>query len=136
MKRLLWMLVLISGDLVGIRYNNAKKNTQLCLNTTPDFGTRHFIVGYKEKVAPMAVETETAAIAIKEKKTSQRTSHKKQKDIRGGAELIDKNCKMQSFFTSIHDLSDILVSVITEAKKKLCIAEFTLTDHRIEVFVI
>lgn len=135
MKRLLLMLALITGDLVGARDNGVKKNMQLCLNTTPDFGTRHFIVGYKEKITPVKEETETVVVA-KEKKKSQRASRKKQKDTRGGAELIDKNCKMQSFFTSVHDLSDILASVITEAQKKLCIAAFTLTDPRIVNLVI
>ena len=132
MKRLLWIMLSVSLNCVGLHCKVAKKNTQLCLNTPPDFGKRHFIVGYKEQGAPAQTVIEGAELpAVKEKKKHKRASHKKEEHVRGGAEVIDKNCKMQSFFTSIHDLADILMSVISEAQKSLCIAAFTLTEPRI-----
>ena len=137
MKRLLWIMLSVSLNCVGLHCKVAKKNTQLCLNTPPDFGKRHFIVGYKEQGAPAQTVIEGAELpAVKEKKKHKRASHKKEETVRGGAELIDKNCTMQAFFTSAHDLADILMSVIAEARKSLCIAAFTLTEPRIADLVI
>jgi phosphatidylserine/phosphatidylglycerophosphate/cardiolipin synthase-like enzyme len=75
----------------------------------------------------------------KEKKQSKRGAQKKQDNVhnvRGGAELIDKNCATQAFFTSVHDLADIVISLIAQARKNLCIAAFTLTEPRIANLVI
>ena len=82
MKRLLWIMLSISLNIAGMHSNArtvkngmSKRNTQLCLNTTPDFGTRHFIVGYKEKNVPARTVHE-----IKEK-NSLKLFHKKSKKL-------------------------------------------------------
>jgi len=112
-----------------------KKNTQLCLNTPRDFGTTHFIIGYKEKSNSPVIEP---IIEKKEKKRrqSQHTAQKKQKVTRGGANLIDKNRMTQSFFSSVHDISDILLHIMAEAQRSLYIEVFSLTDQRIANLII
>jgi phosphatidylserine/phosphatidylglycerophosphate/cardiolipin synthase-like enzyme len=126
MKQLLFLIV-VCLSLIA----DEQRNTQLCLNSSANFGTTHFIVGYKDSTVPIKVES-----VIHEKKELKRTSHKKQGNIRGGANLVDKNRTTQSFFTTIHDLSDILLSLISQSQKSLYIAAFTLTDKRIADLII
>jgi phosphatidylserine/phosphatidylglycerophosphate/cardiolipin synthase-like enzyme len=126
MKQLL-LLIAVS---ISLRAEE-QKNIQLCLNSSPNFGTTHFIVGYKDSASPVKVES-----VIHEKKQLKRIAHKKQENIRGGASLVDKNRMTQSFFTTIHDLSDILLSLISQSQKSLYIAAFTLTDKRIADLII
>jgi phosphatidylserine/phosphatidylglycerophosphate/cardiolipin synthase-like enzyme len=93
-------------------------NTQVCFNNTPaTFGTTHFIVGYNEKPTP-----------TKEKR--RRVAHKKQQFC-DHVSCLDKNRTTQSFFTTIHDLSPILLELMSDAKGCLYIAAFSLTDMRI-----
>lgn len=93
-------------------------NSQVCLNNTPPtFGTTHFIVGYDEKASPK-----------KEKK--RHVAHKKQQFC-DNVSCLDKNRMTQSFFTTIHDLSPILLELMSDAKGCLYIAAFSLTDMRI-----
>jgi hypothetical protein len=101
MKQLLFLIV-VCLSLIA----DEQRNTQLCLNSSANFGTTHFIVGYKDSTVPIKVES-----VIDEKKELKRTSYKKQGNIRGGANLVDKNRTTQSFFTTIHDLSDILLNM-------------------------
>lgn len=80
MKRLLWIMLSVSLNCVGLHCKVAKKNTQLCLNTPPDFGKRHFIVGYKEQGAPAQTVIEGAELpAVKEKRSTSVLLIKKRK---------------------------------------------------------
>ena len=89
---------------------NKVRNMQLCLNNTPPgFGKTHFIVGYQEK---------------------RRAFHKKD-HLCNEPSCLDKTRTTQSFFTTIHDLSPILLELISDTKKCLYIAAFSLTDMRI-----
>lgn len=133
MKQLLSILLMISFNAASMqcimraRAQRPPRNMQLCLNTTPDFGKRHFILGYKQKntfVAPVVVVEQK-----KQVKKNKRPRSKKQQ--LPGAELVDKNRPTQSFFTSIHDLSAIVLDQLLEAKKSIHIAAFALTDSRI-----
>jgi phosphatidylserine/phosphatidylglycerophosphate/cardiolipin synthase-like enzyme len=74
---------------------------------------------------PIVVENQKQS-----QKKAKRVVLKKQK-LLPGAELVDKNRITQSFFTSIHDLSDIILNQLSGAKKSLYIAAFNLTDNRI-----
>jgi phosphatidylserine/phosphatidylglycerophosphate/cardiolipin synthase-like enzyme len=137
MKRLLWLAFFIIGDLFGISgvsrlAKNIKHTTQLCLNNSDNFGTTHFIVGYKERVSPVKT-----VYAIPEKKQHvKRATQKKHKDIRGGAELIDKNRVAQSFCSLYHDIGDIIERIISEAQKVLYLAAFSLTDKKIADLIV
>lgn len=98
------------------------------LNTTPNFGTTHFIVGYKDK---SALEKE------KKRGDKKQLSHRmSRKGKNNGAALIDKDRTTQSFFTTIHDISDILLEIISQAQKSLYIATFNLTDQRIANLIV
>ncbi len=90
----------------------------LCFNNTPStFGKTHFIVGYEKKPT-----------VIKDKK--RHVSHKKQQPC-NDVSCLDKNRITQSFFTTIHDLSPILLELMSDTKRCLHIAAFSLTDMRI-----
>jgi phosphatidylserine/phosphatidylglycerophosphate/cardiolipin synthase-like enzyme len=90
----------------------------LCFNNTPStFGKTHFIVGYEAKPT-----------AVKDKK--RHTNHKKQQPC-NDVSCLDKTRITQSFFTTIHDLSPILLELMSDAKRCLHIAAFSLTDMRI-----
>src|SRR5579872_4340062 len=133
MKRFLWLIVCIASSSHALPTKKIKDiNTQLCLNTPRDFGTKHFIVGYKEKVNPRIIDEQP-----QKKQQPPRINHKKQKSIYvGGAELIDPRRTTQSFFSSVHDIADILLHVISLAEKKLYITAFSLTDIKIADLVI
>jgi phosphatidylserine/phosphatidylglycerophosphate/cardiolipin synthase-like enzyme len=96
------------------------KTKQLCFNNvSPQFGTTHFIVGHKEKNLPKQKLKKHQSFVDKNRMSAPRTS------------LIDQNRISQSFFTTEHDLSPILLEVMQQAKKRLYIAAFSLTDQRI-----
>ena len=83
-----------------------------------NFGTTHFIVGYRGKIVP-------------KKELKKHRLARKQSMLLDGTSLIDKNRVSQSFFTTIHDLSSILSELISQTNKRLYIAAFILTDSRI-----
>jgi phosphatidylserine/phosphatidylglycerophosphate/cardiolipin synthase-like enzyme len=130
MKKLFFILF-FSAFLVGSPRQQSLKNMQLCLNNTDNFGKTHFIVGYKEKKP-------TVVLPKKRDSEKKRKQVRKKNDVpvRCGAELIDKNRHTQSFFTSIHDLSDIILALLVQAEKSISIAAFTLTDARIADLII
>lgn len=120
MKRLfLFIACFIFGmQMVDAIPRKALKNTQICFNDAPrTFGTTHFILGYKE---PKPLK----------KKYKKQKVHPSANSF-SGSSFIDKNRTSQAFFTTIHDLSPILLEIMTQAKKCLYIAAFTLTDSRI-----
>ncbi len=112
-----------------------EQNVQLCLNTSSNFGTTHFIVGYKDNqfIDKSQDTIDTSHTIVNTKRTSKELSRKKQNN---GAELIDSNRTTQSFFTTIHDISDILLQIISQAQKSLYIATFNLTDQRIANLIV
>jgi phosphatidylserine/phosphatidylglycerophosphate/cardiolipin synthase-like enzyme len=125
MKQFRYALLGMFCSILNIHVVEASKNKlsnlKVCFNNAPPtFGTTHFIVGYDKKVIP---------------KTEKRhVIHKKQQfsdNITG----LDKKRTTQSFFTTIHDLSPILLEIMADAKKCLYIAAFNLTDMRIVDYV-
>src|SRR6185503_11369145 len=91
---------------------NKLSHMKVCFNNVPPtFGRTHFIVGHEERIVPQ-----------KEKKLH--VAHKKQQVSVSG---LDKKRTTQSFFTTIHDLSPILLEIMADAKKCLYIAAFNLT---------
>lgn len=113
---------LVNINIVEASGKNRLRNMQHCFNDTPrTFGKTHFIVGYTEK-----------PIVKKEKK--RHVAHKQQQFC-DGIFCLDKNRITQSFFTTIHDLSPILLEIISDAKKRLYIAAFNVTDMRIVDYV-
>lgn len=124
MRRFLYMLIVVVFNMSGLHITrvsqkNIQKNMQLCFNDRPrNFGTTHFIVGYNEKNIP-------------DKNHRQHKVVKQHKSLIDGAAVIDKDRISQSFFTTIHDLSPILLEIMSSTKKRLYLAAFNLTDMRI-----
>jgi phosphatidylserine/phosphatidylglycerophosphate/cardiolipin synthase-like enzyme len=109
---------IVSAQHIEALPKNEIHNMEVCFNdTSPNFGKTHFIVGYTEK-----------PISKKEKK--RHSSHKKQQFC-NDISCLDKTRITQSFFTTIHDLSPILLEIMSDAKRCLYIAAFSLTDMRI-----
>lgn len=132
MRRLQCVLICLVFNMSGIHLThavrkNVPKNMQLCFNNTPrTFGTTHFIMGYDGK----------PNLGNQHKK-HQSIPHKKQhKILLDGAAVIDRDRISQSFFTTIHDLSPVLLEIMTDAKKCLYVAAFNLTDFRIVNYLI
>lgn len=99
------------------------KNMQLCLNDTPheNFGTTHFIVGYHPSSQKLRRAHKASGHPIK----------RSQNIISDEPSTVDKNRMSQSFFTTLQELSPILLEIMSEAKTCLYIAAFHLTDIRI-----
>jgi phospholipase D len=130
MKRLFTALILLfARDSVSMHrvLQSGKsiipKNTQFCLNTPRNFGTTHFIVGYKEPQIQPAKTIEN----------KQKIFDVKPPFIIAGssAHLIDATRDTQSFFTTKHDISSVVLELLAQAKKNINIAAFSLTDVRI-----
>ena len=104
------------------------KNVQLCLNDTPheNFGTTHFIVGYHPSSPPF----DKLRASGRRVKQPHRVK-KSQNIIIDEPSVIDKNRISQSFFTTLQELSPILLEIMAEAKTCLYVAAFNLTDMRI-----
>src|SRR5258708_4168979 len=77
------------------------------------FGTTHFIVGYKEN--PYSKQSKNkSTITSKHAVLESATQNT----------CIDRNCVVQSFFTTVRDLSPIVLSMIEETEKTLYLAAF------------
>ncbi|HEX4068860.1 MAG TPA: phospholipase D-like domain-containing protein [Candidatus Babeliales bacterium] len=121
MKQLQSISLIVLCNILNIHTIQTSQNklgsTKICFNNAPPtFGTTHFIVGYEGK--------------SNSKKAKKTVVHKKQQfshTIHG----LDKKRITQSFFTTIHDLSPILLEIMSEAETHLYIAAFNLTDMRI-----
>jgi phosphatidylserine/phosphatidylglycerophosphate/cardiolipin synthase-like enzyme len=127
MKQIHYLLMCIvfnmsSMHIVRAARKHMHKNMQLCLNDTPqNFGTTHFIVGYHEKVP-------TSLSRRGPKEHTRRRSHN---IIINEPSTIDTDRISQSFFTTLQELSPIILEVMSEAKTCLHIAAFHLTDIRV-----
>jgi phosphatidylserine/phosphatidylglycerophosphate/cardiolipin synthase-like enzyme len=109
--------VLLSMFFIIFNGEVSSKNPKLFFNNAPPtFGRTHFIVGYEHKSHP--------------KIQKKYVVHKKQQ-FSDSASGLDKKRVTQSFFTTIHDLSPILLEIMADAKECLYIAAFNLTDMRI-----
>jgi phosphatidylserine/phosphatidylglycerophosphate/cardiolipin synthase-like enzyme len=123
MKRLNYLLLSLFFFIVSAQHIEALpkikvNNTQLSFNNTPPtFGTTHFIIGYEEK-------------PVTKKERKRHSNHKKQQAC-NDISCLDKTRITQSFFTTIHDLSPILLEIMSDTKRCLYLAAFSLTDMRI-----
>ncbi len=98
------------------------RSTQLCLNTPRNFGTTHFIEGYKNPQSSVADVAEKKPVFSDTRPPIIGAS---------SAHLIDETRQTQSFFTTIHDIGSIVLKVISESKESINVAAFSLTDKRI-----
>lgn len=105
-----------------INPKNTPRNTQLCLHTPRDFGTKHFIVGYKSPKKLSVKITPVEEISVSQKPFI----------INGSsAHLIDESRHTQSFFTTVHNTTSIILEIFNQAQKSIAIAAFYLTDMSI-----
>jgi phosphatidylserine/phosphatidylglycerophosphate/cardiolipin synthase-like enzyme len=118
MKQLRYAL--LSIFFIALNVEASRKNLKVCFNNAPPtFGTTHFIVGYENK-SPSPSSQKLRRVNKKHQSLSFDT-------VSG----INKQRITQSFFTTIHDLSPILLEIMADAKECLYIAAFNLTDMRI-----
>ena len=94
------------------------RNKQLCLNSPRDFGT-HFIVGSKNQRISAIKTTPVKNISVNQQPFIVNGS---------SAHLIDESRQTQSFFTTVHNITSIIVHVIAQAQKSIMLAAFCLTD--------
>lgn len=95
------------------------KNKQLCLNTPRNFGTTHFIRGYKH--TPSTTYQAVPAITHQPAPIINKSS----------AHLIDPTCHTQVFFPSIHHITSIIIDSIQHAQKEITVAIYSLTERNI-----
>lgn len=101
-----------------------QKNNQWCLNTPHNFGSTHFIVGYDNK--------DSSIISNANADSTKTLINEDDQIINGSsAHLIDASRQTQSFFTTIHDITSIILKLIEQAEKDITMAIFSLTDARI-----
>jgi len=129
MKRLLGLLLLFfSVDAVSMSRvfepsrRIASRNTQLSFNTPRNFGTTHFIAGYKNPQNSVVEGAEKKQVFFDDRPPIIGAS---------SAHLLDKARQTQSFFTTIHDISSIILTIISESKENIDVEAFSLTDKRI-----
>lgn len=122
MKRLCFVLMGTIVNLSGMNLvQHVAKGTQLCFNNTPsNFGTTHFIRGYKY----------TKDIRPKFKKKI--VAYDREPIINGSSvHLLDESRTVQSFFPSVHNIPSIVEYILAQAEDSIRIAAFALTDKRI-----
>lgn len=119
MKRSLLVVMSVCLNISGMMHmaRPLQKNMQLCFNAPRTFGTTHFIKGYQTKNRIMPENNKKMVVDL--------TPCKKENN---SAYLIDENSLVQSFFGSMHNLSSIILNILAQAEKTICIAAFTLTD--------
>lgn len=122
MKRLLLLLFLCS--IIHAKKPSRKisyqRDNRLCFNAPRNFGSTHFIVGYDTKNVSAISDPSPASISEIAPIINGSSVH-----------LIDTSRQTQSFFTTIHDITSIIVKLIEQAEKNISIAIFSLTDARI-----
>ena len=99
-----------------------QKNEQVIFNAPPNFGKTHFIVGYENPSQELSHNSATQQILVNQKPFVVDGS---------SAHLIDVTRHTQSFFTSIHDVTSIILYMLEHAEKNITVAAFALTDARI-----
>lgn len=124
LKALLFLCFAINGKnfhhSTSSKITSYSKNNQLCLNTPRNFGTTHFIVGYDTKDASTISDSPKILVNEVDPIINGSSTH-----------LIDASRQTQSFFTTIHDITSIILKLIEQAEKSITIAIFSLTDTRI-----
>jgi len=95
------------------------KNTQVSLNTPRNFGTTHFIRGYKH-TPPTAFQTIPIDVPQPNPIINKSSAH-----------LIDPTCHTQVFFPSIHHITSIIIDIIKNAQNSITIAIYSLTEKNI-----
>jgi phosphatidylserine/phosphatidylglycerophosphate/cardiolipin synthase-like enzyme len=127
MKRLVSIATLLfSLNLMSMSslFQSAKRvgsrKTQTSYNSST-FGKTHFIRGYSTPAYPAAVPKKEEIVLDQRPFIVDGSS----------AHLIDESRSSQSFFSSIHDITSIIVQVIDTATAVLEIAAFTLTHPEI-----
>lgn len=98
-----------------------EKNEQIIFNAPPNFGKTHFIVGYENPPQELS-NNATQQILVNQKPFIVDGS---------SAHLIDESRNTQSFFTSIHEVTSIILYLLEQAQKSITVAAFALTDVRI-----
>jgi phosphatidylserine/phosphatidylglycerophosphate/cardiolipin synthase-like enzyme len=94
-----------------------QKNMQLCFDAPRTFGTTHFIRGYQTKNRIIPENHKKVVVDV--------IPLKKEVD---SAYLIDDKSLIQSFFGSMHNLSSVILKILSQAQKSIRIAAFALTD--------
>jgi phosphatidylserine/phosphatidylglycerophosphate/cardiolipin synthase-like enzyme len=97
------------------------RNRQLCLNTPRNFGTTHFIRGYKHKPKISSISQQAVPIINEPAPIINGSS----------AHLIDPTCHTQLFFSSTHHITSIILDVIKHAQKDITLAIYTLTEKNV-----
>jgi len=97
------------------------KGAQLCFNNAPpNFGTTHFIRGYKHKQDINPYVEKKSVVSHIEPIINDSSVH-----------LLDESRSVQSFFPSVHNIPSIVVHILSQAQTSIRIAAFALTDNRI-----
>jgi phosphatidylserine/phosphatidylglycerophosphate/cardiolipin synthase-like enzyme len=103
--------------------NKLKNMTSYFPQTPRTFGKTHFIRGYDHSVEDSKNKFITSSKHNLLEDTKAVTTSENR--------FIDRNRSVQSFFTTINDLSPIVLAMIEEAQKILYVAAFNITDARI-----
>jgi phosphatidylserine/phosphatidylglycerophosphate/cardiolipin synthase-like enzyme len=86
-----------------------------------DVSTKHFIIGYPHRdkqLNNLSIATVSTPLVDPIIKGS-------------SAHLIDTGVQTQAFFSSIHHLTSIIISIIKQAQKEILVAAFHLTENAI-----
>ena len=110
MKKIVLLLIAVLSNMHGIY-----------ASLHPNFGKKHFIVGYDHKNEIATPQPQPR----KQKYTHQLCD----KTIKDSSYLLDNECMLQPFFSTIHNLHSIITTVLKQAQKSICIAAFALTDN-------
>lgn len=122
MKKIIYLFLLFfsAAKCTFINKPQSIESQKICLNTAqPNFGSTHFIIGYKEPDQHQDKTKETLSPLLPSKKRN---------PVSNTIELLDESRQTQAFFTSIHDVRSIISTIIAKATKCIRIAAFALTD--------
>jgi phosphatidylserine/phosphatidylglycerophosphate/cardiolipin synthase-like enzyme len=124
MKKLLFLLSILSSDVMSMTRvmqattRVAPKYPQIKSPRT--FGTTHFILGDRRSVVKVPEQQKPQKIEMQPLILNGSSAH-----------LLDQDRSIQSFFTTKHDISSVVLSLLAQAKKSIDVAAFSLTDSRI-----
>lgn len=115
MNRLLFLLIVVCSDVMSMSMVQSAKRI-----TPHTFCRTHFIVGYKPSHRMFNIQPRVRSIDEKPPIINGSSAH-----------LLDPECLTQSFFTTKHDISSVVLTLLAQAEKSISIAAFSLTDSRI-----